>query len=202
MLVNKQKLFWLYRQIKIIKPKYFFILALVFLVLGVHGLRQNSLETSRLKNQVIEADEKNGDIETALRNLREHVYSHMNTNLSNGSAAIKPPIQLKNRYEELTEQENRRIAEQNKAIKQKAEDECARQYANSGINRDRVNCIAAYVNDNAVKPNTIPSELYKFDFVSPSWTPDLAGVSLVLSVMSFLLFIFRFSAGVWYKNQD
>jgi preprotein translocase subunit SecF len=42
-------------------------------------------------------------------------------------------------------------------------------------------------------PVTIPSALYKFDFVSPTWSPDLAGWSLVLSVLLLVAFIVSFT---------
>jgi hypothetical protein len=42
-------------------------------------------------------------------------------------------------------------------------------------------------------PTPIPAALYKFDFISPSWSPDLAGWSLVVSVLFLLAFIVSFS---------
>lgn len=200
--VNKQKLFWIYRKIKIVKPQHFLILSLIFLGLGIHGVRQNSLETSRLKNLVLKADEKNGDIETALRDLRVHVYSHMNTSLSSGNSSIKPPIQLKNRYDKLVGEESKKVAKQNAIIKQEAEKICAQKFAGNGVNSDRVNCIASYLNNHAVTVSSVPTELYMFDFISPKWTPDFAGTSLVFSIIFLLAFMARFSAGIWYKNKN
>jgi hypothetical protein len=50
-------------------------------------------------------------------------------------------------------------------------------------------------------PNISPS-LYEFDFVSPTWSPDLAGWSLVASTMLLLLFISLVIAGKWLSKSD
>jgi hypothetical protein len=42
-------------------------------------------------------------------------------------------------------------------------------------------------------PAPISAALYKFDFVSPNWSPDLAGWSLVLSALFLLAFIVSFT---------
>jgi hypothetical protein len=42
-----------------------------------------------LREQVFEADKEDGDVEGALRELREHVHSHMNTDLASGENAVQ-----------------------------------------------------------------------------------------------------------------
>ena len=111
-MLNKRNLHHQYKKIKVFKPWYFLAIAGVFLIIGVVGLRQNSFRAVELRDAVYAADEKNGDVEGALRELREYVYSHMNTNLSSGNFSIKPPIQLKHRYEDLSAAE----AEKTKAL--------------------------------------------------------------------------------------
>lgn len=198
--MNKKKLHHEYTKIRPIRAWPFLALALLFLATGVYGLRQNNLEMVRLRQAVIEADEKNGDVEKALAELREHVHGHMNTNLSSGNVAIKPPIQLKNRYERLAKVEAERVKELNKAEQAKAEQVCAARHPGEGFNSPRVACIAEYMREKGVAENPVPAELYKFDFVSPKWSPDLAGISLLLSAAFILLFITRVLAGWWYKR--
>ena len=75
-----------------------YVLFVVFIaatITCVFALRQNNLQALKLRDAVIEADKNNKDIEGALKELRVYIYSHMNTNLSSGPNAIKPPIQLK-----------------------------------------------------------------------------------------------------------
>ena len=48
---------------------------------------------------------------------------------------------------------------------------------------------------------TIPDALYKFDFVSPAWSMDLAGWSIVATVVSFALFVILLIADFWFKKN-
>lgn len=177
------------------------VVSLVCLMVGVYGLRQNNLEMVRLRQAVIEADEKNEDVEQALYNLRSYVYTHMNTNLASGDFAIKPPIQLKYQYERLASQEAKRVKTQNKSIQAKGEAICARKHPGAGFNSPRVACIADYMKIHAVTESSVPSELYKFDFISPRWSPDLAGLALLGSVIFFILFILRLIVIWWHKRM-
>lgn len=196
---GKRKLNYDYKRLKKIKARYILILALFFLVLGIQGMRQNYAEMVRLRQAVTVADEQNGDVETALRELRQHVYNHMNTNLASGNVAIKPPIQLKYRYERLAKAHQERINQQNAQVKQTGEQICASQHPGGGLNSPRVACVAEYVRVNSVKDSPVPNELYKFDFASPAWSPDFAGISLLLSLIFFAGFLASLMAGWWYR---
>jgi len=149
----------------------------------------------------VEADKSNGDVETALHELRSFVHSHMNTNLSSGEFAIKPPIQLKARYERLATGEQQRVQALNAQVAAQAESTCGQQFPAGGFNSPRVSCIQDYVSRNAASDQGIPSELYKFDFLSPRWSPDLAGISLLLSAIFFFLFAMRVAVAVWMKKR-
>lgn len=200
-MVNKRKLNYDYRRIRKIKSRYILALALFFLVLGIYGMRQNYSEMARLRTAVTVADEQNGDVESALRELRQFVHSHMNTNLSSGNVSIKPPVQLKYRYERLAAAEAARVKAANEDVKRKGEQTCAAAHPGAGFNSPRVNCVAEYVRVNSVKDKAVPSELYKFDFLSPSWSPDLAGISLLLSLICFAALIVKVLLSFWYKRE-
>lgn len=174
----------------LIKNKLFFIflLAIIFGFIAIGALRSNYSTMSKLRTEVSLADEQNGDAETALQKLRTHVHSHMNANLSSGNAAIKPPIQLKHRYERLQATEAERVKTVNTSVTAEGERTCGAQFPDGGFNPNRVACIQNYVAQNAVKESTVADDLYKFDFISPSWTPDLAGASLVMSIGFFAVF--------------
>ena len=198
--MDKRKLHHQYTKIRPFKAWPFLVLSLVFLAVGIYGLRQNNFEMIRLRDEVIKADERGGDVEETLAELREHVHGHMNTDLSGGDFGIKPPIQLKNRYEQLAKIENERVKEERKQIQSTAEKICGERYPGAGFNSPRVECIAEYMRVNAPSANEVPSELYKFDFVSPRWSPDLAGWSLLAAAALFLVFVFKLAAGWWYKK--
>lgn len=199
--MNKRKLHHQFKFIKKIRPLYLLVIAVFFLALGIIGMRENNLRMIELREQVYLADENGGNIEEPLRELREFVYSHMNTDLSSGNVSISPPIQLTHRYERLLQSEQKRVDKINKRVKAEAERQCAREFPAAGLNSSRVNCVAEYTSDNAVKPKEIPSELYKFDFISPVWSPDFAGLSLLASLFFFTILAIRLVAGVWYKHE-
>lgn len=199
--MDKRQLHHQYKKIRHIKSWYFLIAAGIFLAIGVQGLRQNNFEAIRLKDEVVKADETGGDIESPLRDLRQHIYSHMNSDLSTGPTSIKQPIQLKNRYEKLLNAEAKITKKKNAEVQKKAQSICGQKFPASGFNSSRVACVADYVGQNAAKERTIPSELYKFDFVSPTWTADKAGLSLLAAGILLAIFLVRVVVGWWYRYE-
>lgn len=172
------------------------IAAVVCLLVAVFALRANNQKMIELRAAVFAADEQNGDIETALKNLREHVYAHMNTNLSAGENAIKPPIQLKYQYERLLAAEQEKLSGTNEQLYTAAQNYCEQQFPGGFSGSNRIPCIKEYIDAHGgeVKLKEIPKEAYMFDFISPTWSPDLAGWSLVAAVILFILFILRFGS--------
>lgn len=145
-----------------------------------------------LRESVFKADRENGNVEFALRELRAYVYAHMNTDLSSGGNAIKPPIQLKNQYEKLVSEEKQRVEQKNAQVYTAAQDYCEAQNPNSFYGASRIACVEDYISKNSVKAQTVPEALYKFDFTSPKWSPDLAGWSLFIGMLILLC-----SCAIW-----
>lgn len=199
--MNKKKLHHSYTKLRAIKPAYLLLAALLFLALAVYGLRQNNLKMIELRDAVSKADAQNKDVEKPLRELREFVYSHMNTDLSGGQFAINPPIQLKNSYEKLAKQEGQAIKEHNLRITGEAESICAKKHPAGGLNSPRVACVQDYVGRHSRQEGFVPSDLYKFDFASPRWAPDLPGISLLLSGLFFAGFVSLLLVRRWLKAQ-
>lgn len=177
--------------VQLIKSKLFYVLLLsiIFGLIAVSALRDNYVTMTKLRTAVAVVDEQNGDAEKALQDLRAHVHAHMNTNLSSGNATIKPPIQLKARYERLQATEAVRVRTVNANVTTEGERICGAQYPGGGFNPTRVQCIQDYVGQNAVAESSVADDLYKFDFISPKWSPDLAGFSLVISIGLFIVFL-------------
>lgn len=199
--MDKRKLHHQYKRIRGVKSWYFLAASLIFLAIGVQGLRQNNIEAIRLREEVVKADANNKDVEKPLRDLRQHIYSHMNSDLSSGSTTIKQPIQLKNRYERLVAAEAKRTKANNADVQKEAQRVCASRFPAGGFNTARVACVADYLSENAAKEKSIPPELYKFDFVSPAWTADKAGLSLLAAGLLFIIFIIRAVTGWWYRYE-
>jgi hypothetical protein len=192
--MDKSSLHHSWTRWRALKPWYFLALAVISGIICLFALRDNNLRMVELRDAVYQADKDNGDVEGALRNLREHVYAHMNTNLAAGTN-VRPPIQLKYTYERLVAQRNASSAAStagNSEIYNQAQQYCEQTNPNGASGRFRLDCITDYVKTHGLASATsepIPKNLYQFDFASPRWSPDLAGWSLVAAVFFVLCFI-------------
>ena len=193
------KHFW--KGLRRVNPWIFLIVAVVSGVICAVSLRNNNLTAIKLRDNVSKVDQQNGDVEGALRKLRQFVYDHMNTDLSSGPNAIKPPIQLKSTYDRLEQAEKDRVSAINSQIYTDAQTTCQQQFPVGLSGGGRVPCIKAYVTSHGATEQPIPASLYEFDFVSPFWSPDLAGWTLVIAVLAFALFIIRFGLERWVKAE-
>ena len=199
--MNKKRLHHIWTKLRPISPWYFLVLAVISGIISINALRQNNLTMVRLRDEVFKADQQNTDVETPLRHLREFVYAHTNTNLSSGSNAVKPPIQLKYRYDRLIQAEKDRVGAADSQIYTDAQRICEQQIPGGVSGSGRVPCIQDYVSHRGVKEQAIPDSLYKFDFVSPLWAPDLAGWSLLISVVGLMLFLVLYGLDRWLKAE-
>lgn len=192
--MNKRHLHHLLTRLKKLHTSYFVILLVVAGLMFVFGYRQNNLTALELRDKLLEVDKQNGDVEAALTELRSFTYSHMNANLSAGSNNIYPPIQLKYRYERLVEAEKNRVAALNADLYTQAQNYCEQQVT-SRVTINRVPCIQEYLTTNgAATQRAIPDAMYKFDFVAPIWSPDLAGWSFVVFVLTAVALVIRLAS--------
>lgn len=170
----------------------FFVLFVISALTAIYALRHNNQTMVELRGEVYATDQSGGDVNEALNKLRKYVYGHMNTNLSSGGNAIKPPIQLKYTYERLLEAQQQTAAISNSQIYTQAQTYCQALVPAGVSGRGRVSCVQDYVTGHGVKTTPIPTGLYQFDFISPTWSPDLAGWSLVAAVLTGLSFASSF----------
>lgn len=154
------------------------------------ALRTNYLGASPYIEAVFKADQENGNIEKALYELRTYTYSHMNVDLQAVSGA-KPPIQLKHRYEQLVEAEKKRVMLTNDVVVRQGENLCGQQFPDHAQRISKTQCVQNYVLENGTKEQVVPDALYKFDFISPKWSPDLAGWSIVCFIICLFVILFR-----------
>ena len=176
----------------------YWVFLVVFIISGyisVVALRHNNETMISLRSAVYVADKNNKNIEAALDNLRVYVYGHMNTNLSSGGNAIKPPIQLKYTYERLQATAKQRTDAANAQVTIDAQNYCAAQNPGSDavVKSNRFDCARDYLSSHTAQSSSVPTALYEYDFISPSWSPDMAGWSLLATAIFFLLFVIIFS---------
>lgn len=194
--MNKRRLHHIWTSIRPIRPWYFFALAGVFLVVAAIALRENNLRMVELRTAVYEADKNGGDVSGALTELQRYVTTHMNTKLT-GPNGVYPPIQLKYTYERLRAESARAGNEQ---IYTDAQRFCEAQNPNDFSGRNRVPCIQQYVEERGVTQKPVPQSLYKFDFISPVWSPDLAGFSVLAAVLLTLVGTAYWGFRRWFKR--
>lgn len=183
----------IFHKISRVSAKTWLYLFMISALVCVLALRHNNQTMSRLREEVYAADKNNGDVNQALNNLRRYVYSHMNTNLSSGGNNIKPPIQLKYTYQRYYDAQFNQIQSSNQKIYDAAKVACK---ANtSGFDPAKVACISNYAVNHGVGGANInvPAGLYQFDFISPTWSPDLAGWSLLASIFFLTAFALKYS---------
>jgi flagellar biosynthesis/type III secretory pathway M-ring protein FliF/YscJ len=202
--MNKRRLHHTWTRLRLVKPWYFLIIAIISTVVCVFALRANNQHMVTLRNDVYKADQKNTDVEGALRQLQAYVTAHMNTSLTSGAGSVYPPIQLKYTYERLLQAQQSQLAQTNTQLYTEAQHYCEQQNPTDFSGHNRVPCIEQYVSsrtpDNVQLPAISPS-LYQFSFASPTWSPDLAGWSLAVTALSGLLFVVTLLAGLWFRRN-
>lgn len=200
--MNKRYAHHIWTKLRPIKSYYFLAAFLVSACVMVVALRSNNLHMVKLKEAVYAADKDGGDTSKALQNLQHYVTAHMNTDLSTGSDTVYPPIQLKYTYDRLVKAESDKLATTNTQLYNDAQKYCEAQNSTDFSGRNRVPCIQQYVKDHGQPLQSIPDSLYKFDFVSPVWSPDLAGWSVVSTVLLGLLTLVVVGLRWWFKKAS
>lgn len=178
--MHKRRLHHLWTRIRPFRPWWFFAAAAICLAVSVFALRANNMQMVKLRDAVYAADKNNGDVQKALTDLQRYVTAHMNTNLSGGNTSVYPPIQLKYTYDRLRAAN---LQTSNEQVYSDAQKQCEAQNSTDFSGRNRVPCIEQYVEAHGVKGKPIPDAMYKFDFISPTWSPDLAGWSMLASFL-------------------
>ncbi len=182
------------------KLVYFILLALFSAIVSLYSLRANNEHMSVLRSAVYNADQTNGDIKGSLDNLRSYVTTHMNTSLSSGQSSVYPPIQLKYTYNRLVEQQATSLSSQNSKVYSDAESYCQKTVPDGVSGRNRIPCVEQYVTSHGLKMINIEQSLYEFDFVSPWWSPDITGWSILLSIIFLKILAIRIIYGWYYRR--
>lgn len=169
------------------------LLFVVFSILSATFLRQNNLNMQDKRNAVIEAD-KSGDekqITQKLYELQKYVSSHMNTDLGKGVEITETFKRNQIKYINDTQSNN------NINIYKQANENCQAQNFKY-LNQYR-QCVYDYINSipgGQVLSSTIISEdemrlVYIHNYISPLWSPDLAGFFVLITAILVLVIVVR-----------
>lgn len=183
-------------RVRPIKIWYILLPLIVSSAVAIVALRDNNVTMGKMRDTVYVADKNNNGVKTALQNLQMYVTTHMNTNLTAGAGSVYPPIQLRYTYQRLQDAAKQKASQENTDLYTAAQKYCEQQNSVDFSGHNRVPCIEQYVlNHGGPQPQTIPDSLYKFNFVSPTWSPDLAGWSLFISILLALFLTIRMLIG-------
>ncbi len=199
--MDKRQAHYYWTKLRDLRLRYLAAVVVAGMLVTILALRHNNEHMLSLKNAVYAADKQGGDTQKALQNLQIYVVSHMNTSLSSGTN-IYPPIQLKYTYDRLVQAESEQLASTNSKLYNDAQQYCEAQNSSDFSGRNRVPCIQQYVKDHGQPLKTIPDSLYKFDFVSPIWSPDLAGWSLFVTAILTALLVGLVGLRWWLKRSS
>lgn len=195
--MNKRHIHHVLVQLRKVSPWYFVIAIVISSAIAIVSLRQNNIHALQLRDKVLQVDKDNGDVESALRDLREYVYGHMNTQLAAPGGSY-PPVQLKYRYDRLVAAQKANEPT-NATLATQAQNYCEAQIP-TGRSLYRIDCIQNYIlTHGATSTVAIPDSLYKFDFVPPLWSPDVAGWSVLLTMVLLLSFLIRLGFEQWLR---
>lgn len=195
--MNKRSLRHFLSWLKHIKTWQLVIMLMIGVVLSASFLRLNNLEMDRLRSEVVEAD-KQGDtalIQQRMIRLQNFVSGHMNTSLGKG-------FYLEHKYNRdreaaLKAAEN--TTNPNASVYQQASVECRARWQGgvSSFRNDYVTCVqervkALGVAEDPASTLKLPkAESYHYNFISPAWSPDPAGFSVLVCVVITSVIILR-----------
>lgn len=182
------------KELQRIKTWQLLILLILMSVLTLTFLRLNNINMIERRTAVLNAD-KAGDV-TSVRNnlyaLQRFASSHMN--------ADPGPIYLQGQYDRDSKKAVEATQTQNEGstVYQVADQTCKAQNPQwVAWSPQYVECVNAALaklpSENILPKATLPDPaLYRFDYVSPSWSPDFAGWSIVASGIVVIMIISRF----------
>ena len=201
--MDKRHLHHIWTKFRAVKPWYFLVVAVASGIICLFALRANNQHMVQLRDTLYSADKNNGDVQGALANLQAYVTAHMNTDLSTGNTSVYPPIQLAGTYSRLVQAQNQQLKRQSSPqLYTQAQAYCEKLDPVDFSGHNRVPCIEQYVQSHGgnIKLASIPDSLYKFAFISPRWSPDLAGWSMLVAAAALVLAILGFIARRWLKT--
>lgn len=190
--MNKRYLRHLLAGLRKVKLWQLILLFLVLLGLSVGLLRQNSLNMIRLRDAVKTTDAQNGDVQGALAALQRYIGSHMNANMTDKGIYLDKTYQ---RAYDRAFQAAAQSGSSSSTIYQQADHACRNGFVASGSFQGYVQCVADNVaaSGSAADPlatfKAPTADLYRHNFVSPLWSPDLAGFVVILTLIVMMLIL-------------
>lgn len=180
------------KRLQRVKTWQLFILLIIMAFMAATFLRLNNIDMIRRRDAVLAAD-KTGDpsiTQDRLYELQRYASSHMNSDTG--------VLYLEDQYKRDTQKAidaASRDDNPNGNVLALADAACKQRYP--GYSQAYVACVAEEQakyppSPELVQAATLPSAaLYRYGFVSPLWTPDFAGFSVLVCLTLILMMIIR-----------
>lgn len=182
------------KRLQRIKTWQLLVLLLLMVFISATFLRLNNIEMTQRRTAVLSAD-KSGDkeaVKNRLIELQRYISAHMNTNMG--------VLYLEEQYKRDSAAANAAAAQETVQgdIYNKVQEICAPRYAHLGrYSQAYQQCIITEVNKYP-QGSALVSELklpkadnYRHSFVSPLWSPDFAGFSVLVCGLIIIVIIGR-----------
>ncbi|MDL2327667.1 hypothetical protein LJC64_03305 [Ruminococcaceae bacterium OttesenSCG-928-A11] len=175
------------RKLKKIKTWHMVVVFIILLISSLFLLRANSLNMVKYRDAVISADETLDEkqIEEAAKSLKEYVSRHMNTDTG--------LIPLQNLYNEAVSVAFSKENGVDSEIYAQATEGCKSVLSQKGYAGYSA-CVADFVGtseSNFNQPDLPNPALYHISFASPKWSPDFAGIVVLLTIVVFFAMILK-----------
>lgn len=183
------------RRLSALKTWQLLILLFLVLFIATTTLRINNVGMVQRRAAVLEAD-KNLDEEAAARHLialKDYVNSHMNTDP--GKITLEHILERDNE-KAIRETERRTRGNPNGNIFKKAEEVCRPRFK-YGYSVAYQQCIIDEQNKYPTNEKlddkvTLPIvEKYEYTFSTPTWSPDIAGWTVIVAILLSLLIVIK-----------
>lgn len=195
MSIDKHKLHHWWRAARQLRTWQLVVILILLAFISATLLRLNNIGMIELRSAVLKADDS-GDatkIKQSLTDLQQYVNAHMNTDLG-------PGIYLEKSYDRAREaalNAANSATNPSSAVYQQASIDCRSRFVGgvASFRNDYVQCVVEKVgalnqaNDPLQGLNLPKADLYRYDFVSPIWSPDIAGFSVLVTLLLALFII-------------
>ena len=162
------------------KLRYILTGAVAALVFGIFAVGQNSGTAQDLATKLLSADNANQSVTAPQKALADYVHSHMGASTQ---------VFLGASYQRALAAANATPTTSGQVY----HDAQAACYSRtSAVNQ--ANCVQSYVNSHTtpgsttLQPTQVSKTPYTFNYLSPHWTPDLAGILLLVGVAGLVIF--------------
>lgn len=194
MAIDKKRLHKSIKQLQHIKTWQLIVILLLVSLVSVMFLRMNNLNMLERRDAVVAADKK-GDrkaIKASLIDLRNYVSHHMNTSLDRG-------VDLRYSFDRDVKAaiaKAQKAGDTSGSAYRQADAACKKRFTGgvSSFRNDYVQCVVNKTDNlKTGQPELkLPNkELYHYNFASLIWSPDLAGLFVVLSGVIVVMIIIR-----------